>query len=361
MSLIAVRKGLLLLAALTGCSLLFIGSSKAAKIEYVRRTYCNVLLSGPIEKGDLRRLQSALENIPERFSRVPVAGDGIFANICLNSRGGDLAEALAIVRFLAETIRYGTVVDEGHECLDACAFIFMAGSYFYDHGNVKPSRLLHVRGKLGFQVPTNNTGAGTYDHVAVQHAYTNASAAISGLIEIDSSRKMGSDRDRVMPRSLMLEILGREPEEPLILETIEQALRWNIALISDTQLKAITQRMTLRACANDLLERYSIRITSDSTTDQPIELLNNRATRVFKNLGPRKDYDCTVQVIRDANSRYFVNVNINQRGIKRYVVPFKVFLRETKRPVSETTRVGNGVCAPIWSLLPSETKLEALQ
>lgn len=359
MKLIAVRKGLLLLAALTGCSLLFISSSEAAKIEYVRRTYCNVLLSGPIEKGDLRRLQSALENIPEQFSRMQATGDT--ANVCLNSRGGDLAEALAIVRFFSETIRYGTVVDEGHECLDVCSFVFMAGSYDYYHSIAKPSRRLHVRGKLGFRAPTNKTGAGTYDRVAVQQAYTNASAAISGLIEIESSRKIRSDRNRVMPRPLMLEMLGREPEEPLMVETVEQAWAWNIALVGYVQPKIITQRMLLRACANDLRDRFSIKISDDGATDQPIELSNNRATRVLKSLGPRMDYDCTVQVVRDANRGHFIDVNNNQRGRDPYVTPFELFLEETKKQVSELNKVGLGIGEPIWSLLPPETKLDALQ
>jgi len=356
---IAVQKGLLLLAAFAGFSLPFASMSEAAKIEYVKRTYCNVLLSGPIETGDLLKVKTALENIPDQFSQMPETGDT--SNVCLNSRGGDLAEALAIVRFFSETIRYGTVVDEGHECLDVCSFVFMAGSYDYYHSIAKPSRRLHVRGKLGFRAPTNKTSAGTYDRVAVQQAYTNASAAISGLIEIESSRKIRSDRNRIMPRPLMLEILGREPEEPLMLETVEQAWTWNIALVGYAQPKIITQRMLFRACANDLLDRFSIRISDEGATDQPIELSNDRAMRVLRSLGPRKDYDCTVQVVRDASRGHFIDVNNNQRGREPYVTPFELFLEETKKQVSELNKVGLGIGEPIWSLLPPDTKLDALR
>jgi hypothetical protein len=119
--------------------------------------------------------------------------------------------------------------------------------------------------------------------------------------------------------------------------------------------------MLLRACANDLASSYSARISDESASDNAVELQNNRATRVFKNLGPRKDFDCTVQIIRDPRRGLFVNVNNNKRGKDPYVTPFDLFLEETRQEASELNRVGIGVGVPLWSLLPPETKLSALQ
>jgi len=108
---------------------------------------CTLRMSGGITDGDFDYVRQYVE----RF-RTNYEGDIIY--LCLNSNGGSYPETLKIVEWLlsGEGRGIGTVVPAEAKCFSACAFVFMAGNFEYDHGQV-PARWLHVRGQLGFHAP----------------------------------------------------------------------------------------------------------------------------------------------------------------------------------------------------------------
>lgn len=81
-----------------------------------------IRIAGPIEKGDLRKLQ-ALLSTPQGLRAFQSRGTFI-----LDSTGGQVAEALQIARVVE--LGFGTtVVPSGAKCYSACFLLYAAGSY----------------------------------------------------------------------------------------------------------------------------------------------------------------------------------------------------------------------------------------
>lgn len=339
----------------------------AASIEPVRRPYCNIRVDGPIADGDLQKIVSLVERIESDDSLK--GGDVVNKtnNMCLNSTGGSIDEVLRIIDYLVENANIGTVVDEREECYAACAFLFMGGRFVLNHGVGLPIRRLHVAGTLGFKAPSFKAVSEVNDSRAVQTAYAEGARAIAALVSKDRvERNTAFDRDRVFPRSLTLEMLGRESEDPLLVETTEQAGKWRIDLVGYREPTEINDRLLQQACLNIGRWRGVLRALGEtkSASEASVVLIKGRYRKVLKGLGVKGDSSCTVDAFRSKQGRWFVDVNLNQlnlAGTQGYE-PAPGYLEErvTQNSGIEST-VGLPAGVPLWAVYNPDTKLTALR
>lgn len=356
---IAVACALFLLATL------LIGGkpAEAATIELVDRPLCRVRLDGPIEKGDLEKMLKAVEDVEQRLASEAENGQGNafsdWINVCLNSDGGDFSEGLRIIDHLKDNPDFGMAVDSGERCYSVCAFVFMAGRYNYFHELNLPVRHLHVRGTLGFQTPPFEPGKGAQDMAQVAAAYATGVRAISDLLEKSEGDNFW-DRDRILPRALMLEILGREPDEALEVTTIEQAAKWQIQVAGFEPPAALTDEMLLRACLNEDRARHR-HFRGDAKnarpSQAPIALRDGKYRHEFTGLGPKGDGSCVADAYRDSRRNWFISVAVNAPGEEPYV-PDANFLEEQVTNGSDEARAGLPPGVPLWMVYPPETRLK---
>lgn len=128
---------------------------------------CNARLMGEIRgpnplapEGSRARLGDAAALAPEIAAfraeldqKWGAAPEGVFPALCLFSSGGDLSEAMKLGELFQG---FMMVVEEGAECLSACAILFMsapARERVYLHISANPGRFLHYAGTLGFHAP----------------------------------------------------------------------------------------------------------------------------------------------------------------------------------------------------------------
>jgi hypothetical protein len=342
----------------------------AATVEIVERAYCNIRLSGPIEDGDLKKILAAVEQVearneklsePERLAREAnlVGGSN---NLCLDSPGGSLAEALRIMEHFAEHVSIGTVVDRGEACHSVCAFVFMTGRYVVYHAITAPVRRLHVEGVLGFRTPPFRAQAGTHDRAVVQQAYADGARVIAELLKQDQRNDSFRDRDRVLPRALMLQLLGREPEDGLLVETVDQAGRWGIELIGHRQPKEITGKMLLQACVNEGRWREGIggMAVPAGASEAPVKLEKSNHRTTFQGLGAAGDITCTADVFHAGERGFFIDIHASKSGPKHYA-PDLGFFEEQVNKGSDQSKVGLTPGTSLWGIFPPETKLSALR
>lgn len=228
---------------------------------------CLVTLDGPIAPGDTQALLAVMQRASTESRYADTIwftdyGDGsppdidfkTPLNLCLNSPGGALAEAIE----LTQTVhgRLGTMIRPGARCESACALVFMAGSY--DTGSdigIQPSRHLHVEGRLGFHAPSLTVPEGSYDAGTVARAYQ-VSVAATALI----FRNLVRFR---FPPSLAAKMHETPPEDMFYISTVREAARWGISVIGIDPPTRYSDAVIKTACAN------FYRSASDRQTSSP--------------------------------------------------------------------------------------------
>ncbi len=206
-----------------------------AELQAIVGPGCGMRLSGTIETGDLDRFP--LEN-----ARV----------LCLDSPGGNLAEALRIAEYLQEQ-RIGTQLTEAAVCLSSCAVIFMAGTSVADDDYTFPLRIMHPTAQLGFHAPRLVPREGEYSAENVERAYTLALATLSGIIQILGQQRSDIVPPRVKP-SLIARILDTPSDRIELVDTVDKAGRWGITVwpIANEPRHIATFEDIYRACINRL-------------------------------------------------------------------------------------------------------------
>lgn len=228
----------LLLAVAVGA---WAGGARAAEVETrvtpeMAEMGCTLRLRGPLAEGDLDRLAAAaLERVPppalddpkadlslflRNFAPAVDYGEPFFTHrLCLDSDGGDQWEAIRIAEFMQTQAARGltgwpTAIARGDRCAGACAVVFFAGRFVrfpgmahYDGANAA-NRLLNPEGvlDLGDLVPQ---GEG-------------ARRVVADLLELIATGALFLDPD------LLARAILRDPGNPLVIETVAQAVRWGI-------------------------------------------------------------------------------------------------------------------------------------
>ncbi|ASP21601.1 hypothetical protein ANTHELSMS3_02948 [Antarctobacter heliothermus] len=175
-------------------------------------------------------------------------------NLCLDSPGGALQEAVALTQ--AVHGRLGTMIRPGARCESACALVFMAGSYDTgsDIGTVT-SRHLHVDGRLGFHAPSLTVPDGNYSAETVAKAYQ-VSVEATALI----FRNLVAFR---FPPSLAAKMHQTPPQDMFHISTVQEAARWGISVIGIDPPSQVSDPVIKTACAN------LYRATMDLQTSNP--------------------------------------------------------------------------------------------
>lgn len=196
---------------------------------------CTLRLSGPLAGGDLDRLEAAAAQVPPPAWEDPKADLAVFLRnfapavdfgepffthrLCLDSDGGDLWEAIRIAEYMQTQAARGltgwpTAIARGDRCAGACAVVFFAGRFVrfpgiahYDGPNAA-NALLNPAGvlDLGGLVPP---GEGAL----------RAGADVLGLVATGAL---------VLDPDLLARAMRHGPDEPLVIETVAQAVRWGI-------------------------------------------------------------------------------------------------------------------------------------
>jgi hypothetical protein len=252
---------------------------------------CNLLLEGPIEKGDLARLTAVIgAQREQQFSTPP--------RLCLHSPGGSYGEGLDIARYLmAESI--GTAVPAGAECYSACAIIFMGGTYPWK-GEL--NRFLHTRAILGFHAPyipdSNNKNRIMVDEGEVGAAFSDGIKAMKFFMDLG----VGNEVKRITPE-LMQEMIARGPSEFFFVDTVGKAIRFRIHLYGVDQPPQVDGYGLCNACVNmnyGAHESYGAGGDTDICKDVPEVRTQTfpKGTRYTSDVAPRGG-ECAIDVRRD--------------------------------------------------------------
>ncbi|MCC7252997.1 hypothetical protein [Hyphomicrobium sp.] len=350
------------LPALLALAIQFFTTSSigAAEVELVDRPYCNIRLDGPIEPGDVRKIESAVdqslsENLPAR-TNDRINGS---TSICLNSQGGNFDEAVRIIDYFGSSV-VGTTIDAGDSCTAVCAFVFMAGRYMFYHGITHPIRRLHVAGTLSFHPPVGNAHTAGTD---LESAYTESVRKMAALLRHASQAEFFGRRS-VLPRTLLLDVLGLEAGAFLDVETVGQAGEWDIAIIGFREPATITQAMLRRACSNKAMWNNQIPPETEAAgnpdTEAPVEFSNGRHRARLEKLGAAQNVSCVVDAFYASDSRYYVDASINLPGEKPYEFDPGCLEEQVRDNGGEQTRVGLSPGDPIWHVFEPTQKLADL-
>lgn len=290
---------------------------------------CNLLLEGPIEKGDLERLTSLVAD--QRDKQFPTP-----PRLCLHSPGGSYAEGLAIARYLMDQ-SIGTAVPAGAECYSACAIIFMGGSYPWK-GEL--NRFLHTQAILGFHAPyipdSNNKNRVMVDEGEVGIAFSDGIKAMKFFMELG----VGNEVKRIVPE-LMEEMIARGPREFFFIDTIGKAIRSRIHVYGIDQPPQIDAYGLCNACINmnyGAYERYGAGGDTDICKDVPETRTQSfpKGTRYTNDVAPRGG-ECAIDVTAaGGKATAWMFRNDDRNGF------------------------GDGLELAYWYLLSPSTKLETL-
>jgi hypothetical protein len=281
---------------------------------------CNLSLKGPIEIGDLKKVSVGLRELDREFRRQ--LADASLAelwsrrnpSLCLDSAGGSYPEGLRIAELLiapGDHLRtgVGTSIDAGSQCLSACALIFMAGQVFDRGGERLPSRVLDVRGKLGFHaphVPVTAIPEKQYDREEIVAVHMAAVRSLAQAIKLfsftigEQSSSMGR-RPWVRP-TLLAEMLGHASNEVFLIDTVGKAGRWDIDLGGVRYPTSLDSNKLKTACSNFLAWQEDSEVLSEHTPVDPIsredfeypQELTERGVSVFKFTYNRGSTICAV-------------------------------------------------------------------
>lgn len=219
---------------------------------------CTVRLSGQIVAGDAERLRPYLEtdlgltgvvypgaedDITWRnFSPAVTFGfPGMFVHrLCLNSPGGSLTEAMRIADLIRSTpfgdgsIGGGipTAVARGDSCESTCALLFFAGRFVFSEGDANyeddADNILHPMGRLGLHAPFLPFTEATYSNDQIRDIWRVGMDSVALI-----SRRI-TDGTLQISRDLFSELLTYPADQMLYIETVGQAVRWNIDLAPNT-------------------------------------------------------------------------------------------------------------------------------
>jgi len=172
---------------------------------------CTHVFSGPFEAGDAQKIIDAAPSL-----------------LCLDSPGGSLSEALTLTAWMKDNA-LATKVTAKARCLSACALVFMAGSAWPVEGRSAFFwRVLEPGGRLGSHAPSLTVPDGNYTQSTVAEAYNVSTRAISRII---ADLAMRSDlTGQALSLSLLGQMLATPPASMLVIDSVDQAGRWDIAV-----------------------------------------------------------------------------------------------------------------------------------
>lgn len=218
----------------------------AAYITAAAHPICQAQLSGEIVQGDVESLSTLFEKLPKK--------DG--STVCLNSPGGSFAEGISLGYYFAGN-GISTFIDRDAACLSACAIAFMFGT---DHS--KPSRTLHVLGKLGFHAPFLVLDAGSKDQYSsstVEAAYQAALVELAALLvhsDVEFKLRESGIGRSVFPTRMVVEMMRVGRDSLFYVDTVEKAMMAGISLYGFERISDVPKWAYINMCFHGYVEQF---------------------------------------------------------------------------------------------------------
>lgn len=181
---------------------------------------CSIVIEGPIADGD-RDALAAFEGDKDEWNPDMV--------VCLDSSGGSLVEGARIAQFVHEE-GLQTRVGDGSICHSVCAIIFMMGNRHGGPTSVEENRTLHIGGELAFPgLAVIFDDARSHSPDALQKVYARGFESLRRIVDLANAQRP-FEADMMMHPGLVQAMLDTPATELFHIDTIEQALSWDIGL-----------------------------------------------------------------------------------------------------------------------------------
>lgn len=223
----------------------------AAEIRISSDLECRVDIEGPIESGDFEKLAALKDQL------VIDNGESTSGSlICLNSPGGSLVDGLKMARFILDE-GVGTRIRNGKECQSICAIMFMMGNArgsevaFLD-------RRMHAGSTLGFHRPyLSIIEAREFTSGDVEAAYDIGIESVYDLMSLANTPTPWHDSRMIEPD--LMELMAGTPGTGMyLIQTVEQATRWQIGVDGLPEFGRLSRAHLMFACENALNSDYSL-------------------------------------------------------------------------------------------------------
>ena len=205
------------------------GIAQAAEIKRIDDRVCTILFKGEIVYGDAQRLW----NLAPDHTDI----------LCLDSQGGSFSEAISIAERL-DGGWIGTRLEEGAECLSACALIFVAASQFEEIH--VPIRSKHQKARLGFHAPYALPPRGQYTEQSIAEAFRVGTEAVALMMRLGTVEGRFGYQG-VFPNDMLIQILEKGPGEFYEIDRPERAKALGIKVFG-FQAPEWTQAQVCTAC-----------------------------------------------------------------------------------------------------------------
>lgn len=285
---------------------LWAGITQAAELQDTDRANCNAELTGQITRGYARRVSAWIES---EYAAQPPAEHPEPVTLCLDSPGGNFAEALKIARLLYDH-SIGTRLGAQASCLSSCALIFMMGTDQYlGHAQgevIGPRRAMHPTAQLGFhrpelRLPPSDTRRNDAD---VERSFNLAIEATLVLVELANLPTF----DGVMiPADLLQAMFTHRGKDFYFIDTTGKAGRWEITADVLDWPETMDRLGLFNACNNLVAWEHGYEPSYDSTEvsglDQAVEMVRGGDAPLFAVNGVFWNYDdmhsCVIEMPRD--------------------------------------------------------------
>lgn len=322
----------LLPRALSGLliALLATGAAYSATFKLLPETTetpveCDLSVEGLIEPGDSDRLKELMGD------RSGGKGNPIVA--CLNSDGGNFAEAIDIAQTFIERAVV-TNIRANQSCLSACAVMFMAGMS-HSTGGSEIDRRMHVSSRLGFHAPAPMLATGaSFDGDDLQASYAAAIEAVGRKLLTLARQRGRRWYNPLIKPSLINEMLIARGKDFFHIDTVRKAAEFEITLDGAPHYDSFLIDDAKSACENGIAQ------VSDSAL----------ADWFFQN-----SIEAIKEKLDDGNRQYIIDIRPNQ----------SIYCSVTKFPeslsITVNTSAGDmGIIAPWYFALPGDTKIATL-
>lgn len=209
---------------------------------------CDATLEGTIILGDAERLSEFIR-VYDLTTRWRFANTTV---LCMDSPGGNFSEGIK----LGEAIAYDgitTAIGNGARCESACAIAFMYGRVYHPEMRYAPSRQVHPLGVLGFHAPALTVDSGQYTEKSVNNAYKIAISSMEKFVASAQENEIGLSID------LILQMLTTPPDEMKRLETVQDAILWDVPISALGYPSLKRGQILSNACENTMFAQDGVR------------------------------------------------------------------------------------------------------
>lgn len=331
-------------ALLIACWVIWATSANAAQIKTGESGICHIRLEGEIEEGDADRLNAALQEADPEANTTgmrlpPFLLSMTHTRLCLNSKGGSYSEALLIIKNLLQTHVF-TIVDKEHQCLSACAFIFLAGHQWSEY-ETQPLRVIDATARVGFHAPYLPVH-GTAPDKVLSSSYQAGVKAVAELLTLDHV---------LFPVSLLAEALSHFGEDRFfMLTTLDQLKMWRIGLRGYKRPALRTEGDLQTVCRHLGHDEEVVRIAR-----RPLQLRPRNNRRVYMGTENHVNDMCIVDVFKYSDNMIFMQVENRMPRGPAMPEPLDRVVHQSRDMLDKIDP--DFMQHPMWLAYPADTKI----